>query len=63
MESHGVPGGIQVSAATWAKLRGRYQATPRGTLEIKGVGPVEAYLLEGRAVELSPRSSPPPRSS
>ena len=48
MESHGLPDAIQVSAATRAKLLEGYDLTPRGVLEIKGIGPVEAWLLVGR---------------
>ena len=48
MESHGVADGIQVSAATRAKLGERYEFTPRGTLDVKGIGPVEAWLLTGQ---------------
>jgi guanylate cyclase len=47
MESHGVPDGIQVSAATWARLRERYDFVARGPLEVKGIGQVQAYLLIG----------------
>jgi guanylate cyclase len=48
MESHGIPNGIQVSAATWERLRDRYDFEARGRIEVKGVGQVEAYLLKGR---------------
>lgn len=47
LESHGVPDGIQVSAATWARLRERYDFVARGPLEVKGIGQVQAYLLIG----------------
>jgi len=45
MESHGLPGAIQVSAATYALLRGKFELEPRGVIEVKGIGPVQAYLL------------------
>jgi len=48
MESHGLPGAIQVSAATYALLRGSFELEPRGVIEVKGIGPVQAYLLLGR---------------
>ena len=47
LESYGVPDGIQVSAATWARLRERYDFVARGPLEVKGIGQVQAYLLIG----------------
>jgi guanylate cyclase len=48
MESHSVPNRIQVSAATWAHLRDRYELELRGTIEIKGIGLIETYFLNGR---------------
>lgn len=51
MESSGVPGRIQVSAATWERLRGDFEFEARGTLEIKGLGATEAYLLKGKRAQ------------
>lgn len=48
MESHGLPGRIQVSLSTAQCLMTRYRLRMRGTLDIKGVGEMTAYLLEGR---------------
>jgi adenylate cyclase len=48
MESHGVPGRIQVTAAVEARLRGRFAFEPRGPIEVKGKGRVEAFFLVGR---------------
>jgi class 3 adenylate cyclase len=48
MESHGVSNAVQVSAATREKLREAYVLEGRGAIEIKGVGPVEAWLLTGK---------------
>ena len=48
LESHGVPGKIQVSAATHERLRERYTFEPPHVVELKGKGPTEAYLLVGR---------------
>ena len=45
MESSGVPGRIQVSASTWELLRGSHRFEPR-EIDIKGLGPMTAYLLE-----------------
>ena len=47
MESHGVPGRIQVTAAVAERLRGRYVFERRPPMEIKGKGLMEPYLLVG----------------
>lgn len=49
MESHGVPGRIQVSEATYRQLRDKYQFEDRGEMEVKGKRRLRAYLLIGRA--------------
>ena len=49
MESHGVPGGIQVTARTAAALGPGFVVRPRGTIEVKGKGPMETFLLDGVA--------------
>jgi class 3 adenylate cyclase len=49
MESEGIPDQIQISAETWQMLSERYQASPRGEIEIKGHRPRATYLLESRA--------------
>jgi adenylate cyclase len=48
MESHGSPGQIQVSDATYYRLRGWFKLSSRGQIEVKGKGPMTTYLLEGR---------------
>ncbi|MBE7451303.1 MAG: HAMP domain-containing protein [Kofleriaceae bacterium] len=47
MESSGMPGRIQVSAATHALLVERYLFEPPRQLEIKGKGEMATYLLSG----------------
>jgi class 3 adenylate cyclase len=49
MESHGVPGRIQVTAATYERLRGRYRFEDRGEIEVKGKTRQRAFLLVGPA--------------
>jgi adenylate cyclase len=49
MESHGVPGVIQVTARTAAVLGPGFVVRPRGTIEVKGKGPTETFLLDGVA--------------
>jgi class 3 adenylate cyclase len=46
MESHGLPGHIQVSAATYKRLRKTYSFTARGWIDVKGKGAMRTYLLE-----------------
>jgi class 3 adenylate cyclase len=48
MEAHGLPGRIQVTEATYERLRDRYRFEERGEIEVKGKGRLPAYLLVGR---------------
>ena len=48
LESRGVPGRIQVSAATKALIEGEFDLAHRGSLEIKGLGSQEAWLVIDR---------------
>ena len=45
MESCGVPGAIQVSDECRRRLDGKFRLTPRGTIEVKGKGAMETWLL------------------
>jgi guanylate cyclase len=54
MESAGLPGRIQVTAATYERLRDRYRFEDRGEIEVKGKGRLKAYLLVGRRGEGAP---------
>jgi class 3 adenylate cyclase len=45
MESHSLPGRIQVSAATRDALKNGFTFEPRGALDIKGKGLMETYFL------------------
>ncbi|HEX9918850.1 MAG TPA: adenylate/guanylate cyclase domain-containing protein, partial [Pyrinomonadaceae bacterium] len=48
MESHSTPGRIQVTAATFERLRHAYLFEPRGTINVKGKGDMPTYFLLGR---------------
>ena len=48
MESNGAPGRIQVTATSRALLEATYCFSPRGPVEIKGVGQMETWWLQGR---------------
>ena len=58
MESHGLPGQIQVTEAVYRRLCDRYEFEERGEIELKGKGRRRAYLLGS---SLSPASSREPR--
>lgn len=49
MESHGVPGRIQVTARTHERLRTRFRFERRGPIEVKGKGEMVTYFLLDRA--------------
>ena len=46
LESHGLPGEIQVSAAVRGALGDSFVFEPRGPIEVKGVGRLETWLLK-----------------
>jgi class 3 adenylate cyclase len=54
MESHGLPGTIQLSAASRALLDGKFRFRPRGAIEIKGKGEMETWFLTGRLDDFAP---------
>jgi adenylate cyclase len=45
MESHGIPGCIQVTEATYLRLQKHYLFQERGMVKVKGKGPMNCYLL------------------
>ncbi len=51
MESHGVPGSIQVSEATYALVKDDFDWEDRGEVSIKGKGTMRTYLLVRRRAE------------
>ncbi|HXI79810.1 MAG TPA: adenylate/guanylate cyclase domain-containing protein [Verrucomicrobiae bacterium] len=48
MESHGLPGRIQVSHAVMERLTGVFRFESRGLVDIKGKGPTQTWWLVGR---------------
>ncbi len=46
LESHGVPGEIQVSEAVMRALHDRFVFEPRGAVKVKGIGQIETWLLK-----------------
>ena len=49
MESHGVPGAIQVSDECRRLLEAKFRLSRRGEIEVKGKGMMQTWLLEGAA--------------
>ena len=47
MESHGVPGRIQISHSTYELLQDDFVCEPRGLVDLKGIGPMETWFLVG----------------
>jgi adenylate cyclase len=57
MESHGTPGRIQITRATYELLDDEFECEPRGTIDVKGKGEIEAwYLIRFRGDRLSAAS-------
>lgn len=48
MESHGIPGSIQVSCSTYDRLKDKYLFEERGIISVKGKGEMTTYLLKSR---------------
>jgi adenylate cyclase len=56
MESHGTPGEIQITRATYELLKDEFVCAPRGTVLVKGKGEMETwYLLGPRGADDSAR--------
>jgi adenylate cyclase len=55
MESHGVPGEIQVTQTTRSLLEADYEFTDRGVIDIKGKGPMVLSLLRNRETRAGER--------
>jgi len=46
LESHGAPGRVHVSDVVQERLQGRFEFEPRGSIELKGRGPMNTYFLQ-----------------
>jgi adenylate cyclase len=51
METHSVPGEIQITSATHELLKDDFDCTPRGSIPVKGKGEMETWYLVGRHPE------------
>ena len=54
MESHALPGTIQVTERAYERLRGSFVLHRRGTIEVKGKGLMDSYLLTDRLPSTPP---------
>jgi adenylate cyclase len=45
MESHSIPGGIQITEATYAEIKDKYILESRGLMQIKGKGEMQTYFV------------------
>jgi guanylate cyclase len=54
MESHGLPGTIQVTRRVYERLRDRYEFEERRSVSVKGKGDMTTYLLVGPKPALTP---------
>ena len=55
MESHGIPGKIQVTESTYHQLKDQYHLELRGNMPIKGTGDMNVYFLHHRLPSLPSR--------
>jgi adenylate cyclase len=46
MESHGIPGNIQITATTHEKIKDKYNIESRGVMEVKGKGEMVTYFVK-----------------
>lgn len=51
MESHGIPGSIQVTSETYELLKNHYTFVERGIIHVKGRGDMKTYLLKSKISE------------
>ena len=63
MESHALPGTIQITERTHDRLRDRYELRRRGRIDVKGKGPMSPYLLIGRREQSRPLARARPQGA
>jgi adenylate cyclase len=56
MGSSGVPGAIQITGSAVALLGDAYVWEARGSVDVKGKGPLDTFLLVGRRGETNLRA-------
>ena len=58
MESQSMPGEIQITRATYELLKDAFECRPRGTIEVKGKGPMETWYLVAPLQRTTPDLGP-----
>jgi adenylate cyclase len=58
MESHGMPGRVQITRATYDLIADDFECEPRGTIAVKGKGEMEIWHVLRRRQDVSSRSRP-----
>ncbi len=48
LESQGIPDQVVVSAATWRNIEGLFDGEARGSIDLRGYGPIDAYTIVRR---------------
>jgi class 3 adenylate cyclase len=54
MESHSLPSCIQITGAVYERLAGQFVLEARGSVDVKGKGPMLTWFLRGRVAETQP---------
>jgi len=60
METHGAAGRIQITRETYELLQHDFHCEPRGTVDVKGKGPIETWFLLGRRDDVGAVAHPVP---
>jgi guanylate cyclase len=60
MESHGTPGRIQITRATYELIADDFECEPRGTIAVKGKGEMEAWYVLGQQPSRASHGRPEP---
>ena len=63
MESHGIPGKIQITRETYEIIKGDFLCVPRGIVDVKGKGEMETWFLEGPRSDSSDGPANPRRAA
>lgn len=61
MQTHGLPGQIQVSESTCREIAGALPLRRRGTIEVKGKGSMEVWLIDDGHTAAGPAGAPAPQ--
>ena len=51
MESHGLGGAVQITRATFDLIKDEFVCQPRGSVNVKGKGEMEVWLVISKKIE------------